>query len=140
MGKCSYKHYIIIYYFSPFSTIFWSAMTVQNFIILVNKMPKLTSNARTTQFAMMVSKTAYSNGAHSIMNRVHRRTFVSSVNTKREDGPGVSDFSSFFFFLLEDPISWRTGQDSHQWVGRGGGEGCLPTSTKPSAIPLKNWV
>ena len=53
--------------------------------------------ARTTQLAMMVRRTVYSNGGHSIRNLVSRRNRFDSVRIKREVGP--SFFSSTFFFF-----------------------------------------
>ena len=52
------------------------------------------SMAKTTQLAMMVRRTVYSNGGHSIRNTVSLRNGLLSVRMKREVGP--SFFSSFF--------------------------------------------
>src|SRR5438874_688614 len=56
--------------------------------IVLSPPGKCSSNARTIQLAIIVNRTAYSKGGHSIMNRVHRRTLVSSVKKKSEEGPG----------------------------------------------------
>jgi hypothetical protein len=55
------------------------------------------STARTTQLAMMVSRTVYSNGGHSIKNLVALLMKLDSLRMKSEVGP--SFFSSTFFFL-----------------------------------------
>ena len=52
--------------------------------------------AKTTQLAMMVRRTVYSNGGHSIRKQVKRRSTLDSRRMKREVGP--SFFSSITFF------------------------------------------
>ena len=57
------------------------------------------SMANTTQLAMMVRRTVYSKGGHSIRNFVSRRIRFDSRRMKREVGPSFFS-SSFFFFAM----------------------------------------
>ena len=55
------------------------------------------STASTTQLAIIVRRTVYSKGGHSIKNLVRRRMMLLSLRMNNEVGPSL--FSSFFFFL-----------------------------------------
>ena len=60
---------------------------------------RCSSRASTTQFAMMVIRTAYSNGGHSIMKRVCLRMQFSSLRIKRDVG-------GFVLLRPQHPPSW----------------------------------
>ena len=61
------------------------------------------SMASTTQLAMMVSRTVYSKGGHSMRNFVSRRIRFDSRRMKSEVGPSFFS-SSFFFFPIVGSI------------------------------------
>ena len=62
------------------------------------------SMAKTTQLAMMVRRTVYSKGGHSMRNTVKRRMRLLSLRMKREVGPSFFSSGSFFRPILQRQV------------------------------------
>lgn len=60
--------------------------------------------AKTTQLAMMVRRTVYSKGGHSMRNTVKRRMRLLSLRMKREVGPSFFSSGSFFRPILRQVV------------------------------------
>lgn len=70
----------------------WAERTKLTVSTVLSVLGRCSSRARTMQLAIMVRRTAYSKGGHSIMNRVNRRSVFSSERTKRDVGPACVPF------------------------------------------------